>query len=159
MKRTCNAPHIAATPAAANLPQTESASTGTPLSPISPSAPHTSSNLGSSLAGESSPRSPIRSVHEMTHRTSYRGHATGIGSLSGIPTPPWSHFVLAAPSTSYCFHLSLPTRPDRRKAVAKDDCRSLTLLYEMKGDSVCLYLTLLHRHRSWYHQNTSVLLS
>jgi hypothetical protein len=51
---------------------------------------------------------------------------------------------------SYCFHLSLPTRPDRRKAVAKDDCRSLTLLYEMKGDSVCLYLTLLHRKgQSW----------
>lgn len=26
--------------------------------------------------------------------------------------------------------------------------RSLTLLYETKGDSVCLYLALLHRHRS-----------
>jgi hypothetical protein len=26
----------------------------------------------------------------MTHRTSYRGHATGIGSFSDIPTPPWS---------------------------------------------------------------------
>jgi hypothetical protein len=45
------------------------------------------SSSGSSLAGESFPRSPIRSVHEMTHRTSYRGHATGIGSLSGILSP------------------------------------------------------------------------
>src|SRR5271169_1530646 len=37
----------------------------------------------------------------MTHRTSYRGHATGIGSLSRIPIPPWLHFVLAAPSCGW----------------------------------------------------------
>src|SRR4029077_19257780 len=48
-----NAPHIAATLAAMNAPQTESASTGIPLSPISPSAPQTNSSWGSSLAGES----------------------------------------------------------------------------------------------------------
>src|SRR5579862_6923 len=46
------------------------------------------------------------------------------------------------------FHLSLPTRPDRRKAVAKDDNGSATLLYEMKGNSICLYLTVVHRRRS-----------
>jgi hypothetical protein len=34
MKRTCNAPHIAATLAAVNAPQTESASTGIPLSDL-----------------------------------------------------------------------------------------------------------------------------
>jgi hypothetical protein len=27
------------------------------------------------------------------HRTSHRRHATGSGSLSEIPTPPWLHFV------------------------------------------------------------------
>src|SRR5260370_37347996 len=94
-----NAPHIAATLAAMNAPQTESASTNIPLSPISPSAPQTNSSSGSSLASESFGYFPIRSVHEMTHRTSYRGHATGSSSLSEIPSPPWLHFVLAVPST------------------------------------------------------------
>jgi hypothetical protein len=28
--------------------------------------------------------------------------------------------------------------------VAKDDCGSLTLLYKMKGNSICLYLTVVH---------------
>jgi hypothetical protein len=36
------------------------------------------------------------------------------------------------PCARYRFHLSLPTRPDRRKAVAKDDRRSLTLLNERR---------------------------
>ena len=45
-----------------------------------------------------------RSVLEMRHRTSYPGHATGSGSLSEIPTPPWLHFVLAvgAPPFEIC---------------------------------------------------------
>jgi hypothetical protein len=36
---------------------------------------------------------------ERIRRTSYLGHAANSGSLSGIPTAPWSGFAPAAPST------------------------------------------------------------
>src|SRR5215831_7178548 len=94
-----NAANIAARLAAATILQPGSASTDILLGPTSPSVLHTSSNSGFLLASESDSRFPIRSVHERIRRTSHLGHAADSGSLSGIPTPPWSCFVPAAPST------------------------------------------------------------
>src|SRR4029450_4854994 len=56
MKRTCSALRIRAVPALSNLPRTESASTGTLLSPSVPSAPRTNSGPDSAQEAAGSSR-------------------------------------------------------------------------------------------------------